>query len=82
MDEIIEQHEQPIMVLNRRLSRHPAHCVYAGSAGGGGDGGGQAGGHGAQEIAFIAGSADSTGAERLASYRQALIGTASPCRRP
>lgn len=74
MDEIIEQHEQPIMVLNRRLSRHPAHCVYADQ---------QAAAEavvdklvamGHREIAFIAGSADSpTGAERLAGYRQALI---------
>ena len=29
MDDIIEQHPQPIMVLNWRLPRHPAHCVYA-----------------------------------------------------
>lgn len=74
MDEIIEQHEQPIMVLNRRLSRHPAHCVYADQ---------QAAAEavvdklvamGHREIVFIAGSADSpTGAERLAGYRQALI---------
>ena len=79
MDEIIEQHEQPIMVLNRRLSRHPAHCVYADQ---------QAAAEavvdklvamGHREIAFIAGSADSpTGAERLAGYRQALIRHGTP----
>ena len=29
MDEIIENHERPIMVLNRRLRRNASHCVWS-----------------------------------------------------
>ena len=29
MDEIIDNHEQPIVVLNRRLRRHASHCVWS-----------------------------------------------------
>lgn len=29
MDEIVENHSQPIMVLNRRLRRHASHCVWS-----------------------------------------------------
>ena len=83
MDEIIEQHEQPIMVLNRRLSRHPAHCVYADQ---------QAAAEAVMDKLVAMGVAGDrlhrrlcgfpTGAERLAGYRQALIRHGIPCRRP
>ncbi|WP_368198677.1 LacI family DNA-binding transcriptional regulator [Aeromonas sp. R7-4] len=74
MDEIIEQHPQPIMVLNRRLPRHPAHCVYADQQAAAAAVVDTLVAMGHREIAFIAGSADSpTGVERLAGYREALI---------
>lgn len=73
MDEIIHNHEQPIMVLNRRLRRHSSHCVWSDQKSSS-----QAAveslialGH--RDIAFITGSLDSpTGLERLAGYKEAL----------
>ena len=73
MDEIIEQHSQPIMVLNRRLRRHPAHCVYSDQQAAAAAVVDRLVGMGHSDIAFITGSADSpTGMERLAGYREAL----------
>lgn len=74
MDEIIEQYPQPIMVLNRRLPRHPAHCVYADQQGAAEAVVDSLVAMGHREIAFITGAAESpTGIERLAGYRQALL---------
>ena len=73
MDELIEQHSQPIMVLNRRLRRHPAHCVYSDQQAAAAAVVDRLVGMGHSDIAFITGSADSpTGIERLAGYREAL----------
>lgn len=73
MDEIVQQHQQPIMVLNRRLRRHASHCVWSDHKASS-----QAAveklitlGH--RDIAFITGSLDSpTGVERLSGYKAAL----------
>ncbi|MNU70215.1 HTH-type transcriptional regulator AscG [compost metagenome] len=73
MDELIEQHSQPIMVLNRRLRRHPAHCVYSDQQAAAAAVVDRLVGMGHSDIAFITGSADSPiGMERLAGYREAL----------
>ncbi len=74
MDEIIEQHSQPIMVLNRKLRRHPAHCVYSDQQAAAAAVVDKLVEMGHTDIAFITGSADSpTGIERLAGYKQALV---------
>lgn len=81
MDEIIEQHSQPIMVLNRRLRRHPAHCVYSDQQAAAAAVVDRLIGMGHRDIAFITGSADSpTGMERLAGYKQALVRHEIPLR--
>lgn len=73
MDEIIEQHSQPIMVLNRRLRRHSSHCVWSDQKASSQAAVEQLIALGHREIAFITGSLDSpTGVERLAGYREAL----------
>ncbi|RPD94551.1 LacI family DNA-binding transcriptional regulator [Candidatus Pantoea deserta] len=73
MDEIIAQHKQPVLVVNRRLRQHHSYGIYADQK--------QIAamavkalidlGH--RDIAFITGSLDSpTGRERLAGYKAAL----------
>lgn len=73
MDEIISQHQQPILVINRRLRLNDSYCIFsdqhATSA--------AAVVHliqlGHRDIAFITGSLDSpTGLERLSGYKAAL----------
>jgi LacI family asc operon transcriptional repressor len=73
MDEIISQHKQPILVINRRLRLNDSYCIFsdqhATSA--------AAVAHliqlGHRDIAFITGSLDSpTGLERLSGYQSAL----------
>lgn len=73
MDEIISQHKQPILVINRRLRLNDSYCIFsdqhATSA--------AAVAHliqlGHRDIAFITGSLDSpTGLERLSGYKAAL----------
>ncbi|OJT40546.1 transcriptional regulator [Serratia plymuthica] len=73
MDEIISQHQQPILVINRRLRLNDSYCIFsdqhATSA--------AAVAHliqlGHRDIAFITGSLDSpTGLERLSGYKAAL----------
>ncbi|MEZ3498466.1 LacI family DNA-binding transcriptional regulator [Pantoea sp. KPR_PJ] len=81
MDEIIAQHKQPILVVNRRLRQHQSYCIYADQK--------QICmmavkslidlGH--RDIAFITGSLDSpTGKERLAGYKAALEEQGIPLR--
>ncbi|HEO9067509.1 LacI family DNA-binding transcriptional regulator [Citrobacter koseri] len=73
IDDIIDSHAQPIMVLNRRLRRNSSHCVYCDQKQTSFNAVEQliAGGH--REIAFITGSMDSpTGVERLSGYKDAL----------
>ena len=73
MDAVINQHKQPIMVINRRLRENHSYCVYSDQQ--------QASYHavstliarGHRDIALITGSLDSpTGIQRLAGYRAAL----------
>ncbi len=73
MDQIIEQHRQPIMVVNRQLRKHLSHCVCCDHK----DSSYQATRYllqqGHRDIAFISGSLDSpTAIERLSGYKQAL----------
>ncbi|MBB1200667.1 LacI family DNA-binding transcriptional regulator [Enterobacteriaceae bacterium 89] len=75
MDEIIEGHEQPIMVLNRRLRQNSSHCVWSDQKASSQMAVEQLIHQGHRDIAFITGSLDSpTGIERLAGYKEALIG--------
>lgn len=73
MDAIVEQHERPIMVLNRRLRRNASHCVWSDQKASALAAVRQLIARGHREIAFITGSLDSpTGIERLAGYKEAL----------
>lgn len=73
MDEIVEQHPQPIMVLNRRLRRHASHCVWSDHKASSQAAVEKLIALGHRDIAFITGSLDSpTGVERLSGYRSAL----------
>ena len=73
MDEIIQNHEQPIVVLNRRLRLNSSHCVWSDQKASCQMAVGQLIEQGHREIAFITGSLDSpTGIERLAGYKAAL----------
>lgn len=75
MDEIVENHSQPIMVLNRRLRRHASHCVWSDQKASAMRVVEQLIALGHRDIAFITGSLDSpTGVERLAGYKDALAG--------
>lgn len=73
MDEIIRNHEQPIMVLNRRLRQNGSHCVWSDQKASSQMAVEQLIQQGHRDIAFITGSLDSpTGIERLAGYKEAL----------
>lgn len=75
MDEIVENHSQPIMVLNRRLRRHASHCVWSDQKASAMRVVERLIALGHRNIAFITGSLDSpTGVERLAGYKDALAG--------
>ncbi|SCC10803.1 LacI family DNA-binding transcriptional regulator [Kosakonia oryziphila] len=73
MDEIIDSHSQPIMVLNRRLRKNSSHCVYSDQKASSFNAVSQLISRGHRDIAFITGSLDSpTGIERLSGYKDAL----------
>ncbi|XTZ40459.1 LacI family DNA-binding transcriptional regulator [Salmonella enterica] len=73
MDAIIENHSQPIMVLNRRLRKNTSHCVYSDQRVSSFNAVTQLIERGHRDIAFITGSLDSpTGIERLSGYKDAL----------
>jgi len=73
MDEIVQQHPQPIMVLNRRLRRHASHCVWSDHKASSQAAVEKLIALGHRDIAFITGSLDSpTGVERLSGYKAAL----------
>ncbi|WP_281257536.1 LacI family DNA-binding transcriptional regulator [Mixta gaviniae] len=73
MDDIIEQTRQPIMVVNRRLRKHPSHAVFCDHKGSAFNAAMALIERGHQKIAFITGSLDSpTAQERLAGYKEAL----------
>ncbi|PXV73525.1 LacI family transcriptional regulator [Pantoea sp. PNA 03-3] len=73
LDAIIEQHAIPVMVVNRQLQRHPAHCVWATHQQNTFQATRYLITRGHYDIAFITGLAGSpTAAARLAGYQQAL----------
>ncbi|SFT79492.1 transcriptional regulator, LacI family [Kosakonia arachidis] len=73
MDNIIDSHSQPIMVLNRRLRKNSSHCVYSDQKASSFNAVSQLISRGHRDIAFITGSLDSpTGIERLSGYKDAL----------
>ncbi len=73
MDDIIEQHKQPIMVVNRKLRKHHSHCICCDHKGASFNATQHLIQRGHREIAFITGSMDSpTAIERLSGYKEAL----------
>ncbi|WP_434670145.1 LacI family DNA-binding transcriptional regulator [Klebsiella sp. B345] len=73
MDDIVENHSQPIMVLNRRLRRNASHCVWSDQKASALAAVEKLITRGHRDIAFITGSLDSpTGIERLSGYKDAL----------
>ncbi|MDU2940064.1 MAG: LacI family DNA-binding transcriptional regulator [Enterobacteriaceae bacterium] len=73
MDDIIQSHSQPIMVINRRLRRNRSHCVWSDQKASSFHAVSHLIAQGHRDIAFITGSLDSpTGIERLAGYKEAL----------
>lgn len=81
MDEIIEQHKQPIMVVNRKLRKHQSHCICCDHKGASFGATAQLLERGHRDIAFITGSLDSpTAIERLTGYKEALSNANLPLR--
>ncbi|WP_192457004.1 LacI family DNA-binding transcriptional regulator [Musicola keenii] len=73
MDAIINQHKQPIMVINRRLRENDSYCIYSDQRASSFDAVTQLIELGHRDIAFVTGSQDSpTGVERLSGYKAAL----------
>lgn len=73
LDNIIEHHKQPIMVVNRRLRKHQSHCICCDHQGASFKATQYMIEQGHRDIAFITGSLDSpTALERLSGYREAL----------
>ncbi|MEL0577578.1 LacI family DNA-binding transcriptional regulator [Pectobacterium punjabense] len=73
MDDIIDQHKQPIMVVNRKLRRHQSHCICCDHKGSSYNATQHLIARGHKDIAFITGSLDSpTAIERLSGYKDAL----------
>lgn len=81
MDEIIQKHEQPVMVLNRRLRKNSSHCVWSDHKASSQAAVSTLIEQGHRDIAFITGSLDSpTGIERLSGYKDALAAHRIPLR--
>lgn len=73
LDAIIEQHPQPIMVVNRQLSRHPDNCVFAAHQQDSLEAVSHLITQGHRQIAFIRGiNGSPTSESRYAGYQQAL----------
>jgi len=73
LEKIIEQHPQPIMVVNRQLSRYPDHCVFAAHQQDCQEAVSHLIAQGHRQIAFIRGVVGSpTSESRYAGYQQAL----------
>jgi LacI family asc operon transcriptional repressor len=73
MDVIIEQHKQPIMVVNRKLRKNQSHCIFCDHKGSSFNATTHLIERGHRDIAFITGSMDSpTAVERLSGYKEAL----------
>ncbi|KGB02929.1 MULTISPECIES: LacI family DNA-binding transcriptional regulator [Leclercia] len=81
MDAIIQDHSQPVMVLNRRLRKNSSHCVWSDHIASSEAAVTQLIKLGHRDIAFITGSLDSpTGIERLSGYKAALAQHQIPLR--
>ncbi|MHA1001168.1 LacI family DNA-binding transcriptional regulator [Leclercia pneumoniae] len=81
MDAIIQDHSQPVMVLNRRLRKNSSHCVWSDHIASSEAAVMQLIKLGHRDIAFITGSLDSpTGIERLSGYKAALAQHQIPLR--
>ncbi|WP_422731440.1 LacI family DNA-binding transcriptional regulator [Leclercia pneumoniae] len=81
MDAIIQDHSQPVMVLNRRLLKNSSHCVWSDHIASSEAAVTQLIKLGHRDIAFITGSLDSpTGIERLSGYKAALAQHQIPLR--
>ncbi|HKN02428.1 MAG TPA: LacI family DNA-binding transcriptional regulator [Buttiauxella sp.] len=73
MDEIIDQHKQPIMVVNRKLRKNQSHCICCDHKGSSFLATKYLIERGHHDIAFITGAMDSpTAIERLEGYKEAL----------
>ncbi|MEM6160279.1 LacI family DNA-binding transcriptional regulator [Erwinia sp. P6884] len=73
LDDIIGETRQPIMVVNRRLRKHPSHSVCCDHKASSFNAAQALIARGHRRIAFITGSPDSpTALERLAGYKDAL----------
>lgn len=73
MDDIIEQHRQPIMVVNRKLRKHHSHCICCDHKGASFNATKYLLAQGHRDIAFLTGSLESpTAIERLSGYKEAL----------
>ena len=73
IDDIIQQQQQPVLVINRRLRRNSSHCVYCDQKSASQQAVEKLIARGHLDIAFITGSLDSpTGIERLSGYKDAL----------
>lgn len=73
MDEIISQHKQPILVVNRRLRLNSSYCICSDQKSASLLAVNKLIELGHRDIAFITGSLDSpTGLERLSGYKAAL----------
>lgn len=79
METIIDQHKQPIMVVNRTLRHHHSHCIRCDHKGASRQATQFLIDKGHRDIAFITGSMDSpTATERLSGYQQALSDNGLP----
>ena len=73
IDDIIQQQQQPVLVINRRLRRNSSHCVYCDQKSASQQAVEKLIARGHRDIAFMTGSLDSpTGIERLSGYKDAL----------
>lgn len=73
MDNIISQHKQPIMVVNRKLRKNQSHCICCDHKGSSFNATKYLIERGHRDIVFITGSMDSpTAIERLSGYKDAL----------
>ena len=73
IDDIIQQQQQPVLVINRRLRRNSSHCVYCDQKSASQQAVEKLIARGHRDIALITGSLDSpTGIERLSGYKDAL----------
>lgn len=74
LDGLIDSVKKPLMVVNRKLRKHPSHCIYCDHKGSSFDATKYLIGQGHRAIAFVTGSLDSpTAIERLSGYKEALL---------